>query len=100
MEPRNQVVQGAECSTTGTPCSIREIIDAMGDFGGNTLGEPAGVAVDSSGTVYVTGILSDNAFLVPEPAAAMGSHVALATLLGIAACARRKSAILAFPPVS
>ena len=42
--------------------TITEIIDSMGDGGGNTLNSPEDVAVDGSGNVYVTGDISDNAF--------------------------------------
>jgi DNA-binding beta-propeller fold protein YncE len=52
------------CSTTGTPCTITEIIDSTGDGGGNALNEPFGVAVDSSDNVYVTAHMSDNAFKI------------------------------------
>ncbi len=43
---------------------ITEIIDATGDGAGNPLDAPAGVAVDGSGNVYVTGYFSDNAFKI------------------------------------
>jgi DNA-binding beta-propeller fold protein YncE len=43
---------------------ITEIIDATGDGGGNTLNAPQGVAVDSTGNVYVAGGSSDNAFKI------------------------------------
>ena len=57
------------CSTTGTPCTITEIIDSTGDGGGNTLDAPHGVAVDASGNVYVTGSNSSNAFRIETPGA-------------------------------
>ena len=41
-----------------------EIIDSAGDGGGNTLGNPIGVATDLSGNVFVTGFSSDNAFKI------------------------------------
>ena len=41
---------------------ISEIIDTTGDGAGNSLFTPRFVAADSSGSVYVTGALSDNAF--------------------------------------
>jgi len=52
------------CNTFGTPCTITEIIDTSGDGIGNTLVGTQAVAVDSSGNVYVTGGLSDNAFKI------------------------------------
>jgi hypothetical protein len=55
------------CSTSGTPCTITEIIDSTGDGGVNTLTGPASIAVDISGNVYVTGHLSDNAFKIEAP---------------------------------
>jgi hypothetical protein len=44
--------------------NVTEIIDAAGDGGGNTLSAAQGVAVDSSGNVYVAGISSSNAFKI------------------------------------
>jgi hypothetical protein len=59
------------CSTSGTPCTITEIIDETGDGGGNTLYYPWDVAADSAHNVYVTGTLSENAFkmepIPPDP---------------------------------
>ncbi len=52
------------CSTGGTPCTITQIIDSTGDGGANTLNEPFDVATDSSGNVFVTGRVSDNAFKI------------------------------------
>jgi len=54
------------CKTSGTPCTITEIIDATGDGGGNTLDFPFGVATDSSGNVFVVGAVSDNAFKIAK----------------------------------
>jgi len=55
------------CKTSGgTPCTITEIIDSTGDGGGNPLTEPFDVATDSSGNVFVTGRLSDNAFKIAK----------------------------------
>ena len=47
--------------------TITEIIDETGDGAGNTLLEPAGIAVDGSGDVFVTGYGSDNAFKIDFP---------------------------------
>jgi hypothetical protein len=55
------------CSTTGSPCTITEIIDSTGSGGGNTLDYPYGIAADSSGNVYVAGSFSDNAFKILTP---------------------------------
>ncbi|MEE9339587.1 MAG: SBBP repeat-containing protein [Methylococcaceae bacterium] len=44
------------CSTTGTPCTITQIIDDTGD-GTNELDGPNALAVDSSDNVYVSGHL-------------------------------------------
>jgi len=52
------------CSTGVTPCIITEIIDSTGDGDGNPLTEPFDVATDSSGNVFVTGRVSDNAFKI------------------------------------
>jgi len=52
------------CSTTGTPCTITQIIDSSGDGFGNTLDSPHGVATDSSGNVFVVGAISHNAFKI------------------------------------
>jgi len=53
------------CKTSGgTPCTITEIIDSTGDGVGNPLDEPFDVATDSSGNVFVTGRVSDNAFKI------------------------------------
>jgi len=55
------------CSTSGTPCTITEIIDSTGDGSGNVLDGAADVATDSSGNVFVTGSNSDNAFKIDTP---------------------------------
>jgi hypothetical protein len=55
------------CSTTGTPCTITEIIDSTGDGGGNELFYTWGVATDSSGNVYVNGRDSYNTFKIETP---------------------------------
>jgi len=54
------------CSTGGTPCTITEIIDSTGD-GSNALDKPQSIAVDSSGNVFVAGIISGNAFKISTP---------------------------------
>jgi hypothetical protein len=60
---------------------ITEIIDSTGDGGGNTLENPPDVAVDSSGTVYVAGYLSDNAFKIqPAPPVPLLSNRGLLVL--------------------
>ena len=43
--------------------TITEIIDSSGD-GSNSLDAPIGMAVDGSGNVYVSGIVSENAFKI------------------------------------
>jgi len=52
------------CSTTGTLCTITQIIDSTGDGLGNTFSSPNKVATDSLGNVFVTGNISDNAFKI------------------------------------
>ncbi len=65
-----KIVTPSTCSTGGTPCAITEIIDYDGDGVGNTLLWTVGVAVDTSGNVYVTGQLDDTAFKI-EPGGAI-----------------------------
>jgi len=55
------------CSTGGTTCTITEIIDSTGDGSGNTFTGPRDVATDSSGNVFVTGLLTNNAFKISTP---------------------------------
>lgn len=43
---------------------ITEIIDASGDGAGNALDEPASVAIDELGNVYIAGFGSDNVFRI------------------------------------
>jgi len=52
------------CSTSGTPCTITEIIDTYGDGSGNILSESSGIDIDSSGFVFVGGFGFDNAFKI------------------------------------
>jgi hypothetical protein len=56
------------CSTTGTPCTITQIIDSTGD-GTNLLNAARAVATDASGNVFVAGELSYNAFKIAAPGA-------------------------------
>ena len=51
------------CSTTGTPCTITEIIDASGD-GTRPLNFARGIAVDANDNVYVAGSASHNVFWI------------------------------------
>jgi len=55
------------CSIGGTLCTITEIMDNTGDGSGKTLDFPFGVATDSSGNVFYTGAVSDNAFKISTP---------------------------------
>ncbi len=55
------------CSTSGTTCTISEIMDSAGDGAGNLLDLPFCVAVDLSGNVYVAGKGSDNVFRIAAP---------------------------------
>ena len=43
---------------------VQEIVDSTGDGGGNTLSNPPGIAADANGNVFVTGLVSDNAFKI------------------------------------
>jgi len=67
------------CSTDGTPCTITKIIDATGDGGGNALSEPFDVATDSSGNVFVTGRVSNNAFKIAKDVPVGGTLVPIDT---------------------
>jgi hypothetical protein len=55
------------CSTGGTPCTITQIIDAVGAGSGKALNYAAAIAADGSGNVYVAGFDSDNAFKIATP---------------------------------
>jgi len=55
------------CSTSGTPCTITEIIDTTGDGAGNPLDTPRGIATDTSGNVFVSGSFSSNVFKITTP---------------------------------
>lgn len=61
-----RIAASTTCSTGGTPCTITEIVDATGD-GTNASDQPFGVAVDSSGNVFVTHQNSDNVFKIATP---------------------------------
>jgi len=67
------------CSTGGTPCTITKIIDATGDGSGNALSEPFDVATDSSGNVFVTGRVSNNAFKIAKDISVGGTLVPIDT---------------------
>jgi hypothetical protein len=58
------VVAFALASPSSAQYVSTEIIDATGDGSGNALDRAHRVAVDSSDNVYVTGIVSDNAFKI------------------------------------
>ncbi len=47
--------------------AVAQIMDSSGDGLGNPLLDPRGIAVDAAGSVYVTGVLSDNAFRIDNP---------------------------------
>jgi len=55
------------CSTSGTPCTITEILDSTGDGAGNTVGVANGVATDSSGNVFLAASVSSNVFKIATP---------------------------------
>jgi hypothetical protein len=83
-----EIATPGSCSTSGTPCRIREIIDSTGDGGGNTLALTSDVAVGPTSAVYVTGFGTDNAFRIQPPRVPALSKRGLAVLavsLGLAA---------------
>jgi len=51
-------------TATVSGATTREIIDATVDGAGNPLDTPQGIAADGSGNVYLSGVLSDNAFKI------------------------------------
>lgn len=60
------------CSTSGTACVFREIINSNGDGMGNDLKDPRGVAVDAGGNVYLTDFKSSpdsDVFKIDTPGA-------------------------------
>ena len=58
----------SSCSTSGSPCTITQIMDSSGDGSGNTLGTPLAVVADSAGNIYVGGGFgSDNVFKINTP---------------------------------
>lgn len=60
-----RIATPGSCSTSGTPCTITEIIDETGD-GVASLNTPAALAADAAGNVYVGGF-SDNVFRIATP---------------------------------
>jgi hypothetical protein len=46
---------------------VTHLIGPGGDGGANSLDQPEGIAVDSAGNAYVTGVGTDNAFKIGEP---------------------------------
>lgn len=61
-----QIETPGACSTGGTPCTIRQIIDTSGD-GSNALYKARALATDADGNVYVVGFASDNVFRIAAP---------------------------------
>ena len=58
------LVVSALGSGRATAQTITQIIDSTGDGAGNGLDTPIGIAVDSAGNAYVTGLFSNNVFMI------------------------------------
>ena len=68
---------------------ISEVMDATGDGIGHLLDGPSEIAVDIAGNVYVSGLGSDNAFMIASPqvlpSASVVGLLTLATMLSTGA---------------
>ncbi len=64
-----RIAASETCATTGTPCTVTEIIDLTGDDGAgvNEMNQPVGLASDSQNSVFVTSQNSDNVFKIASP---------------------------------
>jgi len=69
-----RVAASTTCSTSGTACTVTEIIDSTGD-GSNIINQPVGLAVDSQGNVFVTTQNSDNVFKIATPGSCSTSGI-------------------------
>jgi hypothetical protein len=61
-----RIAASTTCSTGGTPCAITQVANAAGD-GESVLDQPAGIATDANGNVFVTTQNSDNVFKIATP---------------------------------